>query len=257
MAGFIGDNGLASPLNRGVFFGYRNHWNELEGVALIGHAMLMETRTDRALQAFAETAKELTSAHMIMGEQPRINEFWDYYSEGGQQSRLACQERLFELQCPVEVHEQVPGLRLATESDLDLIMPVQAQMAFAETGIDPLEKDPEGFRERCVRRISLGRTWAKTEHGKLMFKAEVMAQTPEMAYIEGIWVDESQRGRGFGLRCLSQFSRELLSQSKSISLLINENNEPAQGLYRKAGYKFSCTYTTIFLESETASPSLS
>lgn len=251
MAGFIRDNGLTSLLNRGVFFGYRNHWNQLEGVALIGHAMLMETRTDRALQAFAEIAKELTSTHMIMGEQQRISEFWDYYSEGGQQMRLACQELLFELQWPVVVYESVPGLRLASESDLELVMRVQAQMAVNENGIDPLEKDPEGFRERCVHRIKRGRTWVSSEHGTIVFKTEVMAETPENIYLEGIWVDEAQRGRGFGLRCLSQLSRQLLSKSKSISLLVNKKDERAQSFYRKAGYKFRSTYTAIFLEAKT------
>jgi predicted GNAT family acetyltransferase len=249
MAGFIRDNGLTSSLNRGVFFGYRNHWNQLEGVALIGHAMLMETSTDRALQAFAEIARKLTTAHMIMGEQQRISEFWDYYSEGGQQMRLACQELLFELQWPVVVCESVSGLRPATEPDLELVMRVQAQMAVSENGIDPLEKDPEGFRERCMHRIKRGRTWVSTEHGTIVFKAEVMVETPENIYLEGIWVDEAQRGHGLGLRCLSQLSRQLLSKSKSISLLVNKKDEKAQSLYRKAGYKFRSAYTAIFIEA--------
>ncbi len=35
MAGFIRDNGLVSPLNRGTFYGYRDHTGRLRGVALI------------------------------------------------------------------------------------------------------------------------------------------------------------------------------------------------------------------------------
>src|SRR4026208_2095608 len=45
MAGFIHDNGLVSALNRGTFYGCRNSGGELEGVALIGHATLLETTT--------------------------------------------------------------------------------------------------------------------------------------------------------------------------------------------------------------------
>ena len=49
LTGLIEDNGLVSPLNRGAFYGCRNRQGQLEGVALIGHATLMETTTYRAL----------------------------------------------------------------------------------------------------------------------------------------------------------------------------------------------------------------
>jgi len=45
LAGFIRDNGLSSPHNRGTFYGCRNSEGRLEGVALIGHATLIEART--------------------------------------------------------------------------------------------------------------------------------------------------------------------------------------------------------------------
>src|SRR5262245_19209848 len=66
MAGFIRDNGLVSEHHRGIFYSCRNSEGKLEGVALIGHSILIETRTDRALEAFATLAKECTNAHLIM-----------------------------------------------------------------------------------------------------------------------------------------------------------------------------------------------
>ena len=153
MVGFIYDNGLVSPLNRGTFYGCRNRQGQLEGVALIGHATLLETTTDRALEALAEVAQTCTTGHMIMGEKERMNDFWDYYAGAGQDMRHVCRELLFELQWPVEALAEVPGLRLATLDELELIMPVHAQMAFDESGVNPLERDPESFRKRCARRI--------------------------------------------------------------------------------------------------------
>src|SRR5215475_9592481 len=76
MIGFIRDNGLVSEINRGTFYGCRNRSGELEGVALIGHATLMETKTERALEAFADLARKCGRKHMIMGEQERIETFW-------------------------------------------------------------------------------------------------------------------------------------------------------------------------------------
>ena len=245
---FIRDNGLDSPLNRGKFYGYRNAEGQLEGVALIGHATLIETSTDRALEAFARRAQECTSTHMIMGEQERIKEFWGYYSEEGQEMRQACRELLFELHWPVEARREVHGLRLATLADLDFVAPVQAQMAFEESGVNPMEKDPTGFRMRCARRIEQGRTWVLVENGKLIFKAEIISETADVNYLEGIHVDTEERGKGLGLDCLSQLSRTLLRRTQSLCILVNEQNEAAHSFYRRAGFKFQCYYDTIYLQ---------
>src|SRR3982750_4150276 len=52
MASFIRDNGIVSELNRGTFYGYRNQEGDLEGVALIGHSTLIESRSENAMIAF-------------------------------------------------------------------------------------------------------------------------------------------------------------------------------------------------------------
>ena len=248
MIGFIRDNGLVSDLNRGTFYGCRNRQGILEGVALIGHAVLMETRTDRALQAFADLARQRATPHLIMGEKERIDEFWNHYSQDGQEMRLACRELLLELRCPVQVREEVLDLRVATPDDIELVIPVHAQMAFEESGVNPLEKDPGGFRERYARRIAQGRTWVCIEEGKLTFKADLVSDTPDAVYVEGVWVSPEKMGTGHGLRCMSQFARKLLSHSKSIVLLVNEENKKAQHYYQKAGFSLRAAYDTIFLK---------
>ena len=83
MISLIHDNGLESPLNRGTFYGCRDLNGQLEGVALVGHATLMETVSDRALRALARVARDYSSTHMIMGEQDRVAEFWASYAETG------------------------------------------------------------------------------------------------------------------------------------------------------------------------------
>jgi uncharacterized protein len=248
MTGFIRDNGLVSKLNRGTFYGCRNRQGTLEGVALIGHAVLMETRTDRALQAFAGLARQSATPHLIMGEKERIGEFWNYYSEDGQEMRLACREFLLELRWPVQVRAEVLELRVATPGDIELVLPVHAQMAFEESGVNPLDSDPEGFRERYARRIEQGRTWVCVEEGKLTFKADIVSDTPDAVYLEGVWASEEKMGTGYGLRCMSQLARNLLSHTKSIVLLVNDDNKKAQHYYQKAGFSLRAAYDTIFLK---------
>jgi len=248
MAGFIRDNGLVSPLNRGTFYACRDERGALEGVALIGHATLVEARTEAALAAFARLAQECGGGHLILGETEKVERFWDYYADGGESPRLLCREVLLEQRWPVAVREEVKGLRLASSDDLELVMPVQAEMAFEESGVNPLEKDPAGFRRRCARRIEQGRVWVWVEDGRLIFKAEIISETPEVIYLEGVWVNPAARGKGCGLRCMAQLGRKLLERAGSISMLVNERNREALALYRRAGYKPRGRYDTIFLQ---------
>lgn len=249
MADLIRTNGLDSPLNRGDFYACRDERGALEGVALIGHATLLETRTDRALRAFARMARTCGRAHMIMGEQERVRGFWRHYSasDHGQEMRLACRELLFDLTEVSALLPPVPGLRPATLDDLELILPVQAELALLESGVNPLESDPQGFRRRTARRVEQGRTWVLVEDGRLIFKAEVQSETPQVIYLEGVYVRPEARGQGHGQRCLSQLCRELLKRADSICLLVNEQHQRAHEFYQKIGFRLRGCYDTIFL----------
>jgi len=247
MMSLIHDNGIVSPFNRGTFYGCRDLNGQLEGVALVGHATLMETVSDRALAALAQVARECPNTHMIMGEKERVADFWSHYADAGRRQRLACREWLFELSWPVEAREHVAELRPARVEELALMMPVQAELAFAESGVNPMLVDAHGFRERCLRRIEQGRTWVVVENDLLVFKADVVSKTPDVIYLEGIWLREDRRQKNIGTRLMSELMRRLLEDTKSICLLVNETNEWAQGFYRKCGFHFRATYETIFL----------
>ena len=247
MMSLIHDNGIVSPFNRGTFYGCRDLNGRLEGVALVGHATMIETVSDRALAALAQVARECPNTHMIMGEQERVADFWSHYAEAGRRQRLACREWLYEMSWPVEAREPVAALRPATASELELVMPIQAELAFIESGVNPLAVDPEGFRGRCLRRIEQGRTWVIVESGELIFKTDVISKTPEVIYLEGVWVREESRHKNLGTRFMSELLRRLLEDAKSICLLVNETNKSAQGFYRKCGFHFRATYETIFL----------
>lgn len=247
MAGFIRDNGLVSPLNRGTFYGCRDGSGHLEGVALVGHVTMVETESDEVLELFAQLARKYERAHVIVGEQMKVERFWEFYGPTGQSMRRLCRELLFEQSWPVEVLETV-DLRLATLDDLEQLLPVHGQMAFEESGINPLESDPIGFRERTTRRIEQGRVWVSLDQEKLVFKADVISDTPEQIYIEGVYLNPQERGKGYGVRFVSQLSCLLLTKTKSVSLLVNEKDQVAQACYRKAGYKERGYYDTVYLQ---------
>jgi uncharacterized protein len=252
MSGHIRDNGLESHFNRGQFYACRNGEGRLEGVALLGHATLVETRSEAALAAFARLAQTHPEAHMIMGEQEKAERFWRYYARVGQEPRRVCSELLLEQRWPVEALEPVPRLRLATLADLQEVMLVQGEMAFAESGINPLEADLAGFSKRCSRRIEQERVWVWTETGRLMFKADIISDTPEVIYLEGIYVNPHERGCGYGARCLSQLAQNLLQRTDALCILVNEQSQRARAFFERMGYKLRSRYDTIFLERKCA-----
>ncbi|MEO8435644.1 MAG: GNAT family N-acetyltransferase, partial [Pyrinomonadaceae bacterium] len=151
------------------------------------------------------------------------------------------------------MNQPVAGLRLATQDDLELVAPVHAQMAFEESGVNPLFVDPEGFYRRCARRIEQQRVWVNVENGELIFKADVISDTPEVVYLEGVYVSPAKRGNGLGARCIRHLTNQLLAHTNSVCLLVNQQNAAAHACYQKAGYKLRDLYDTLYLGCETDS----
>ena len=249
MSGFIRDNGIESELHRGRFYGCRNDAGSLAGVALIGHGMFIQALSNAAIREFARVAQDLRNANMIMADPKTIEEFWKSYSLGGQPPRRLCREISFSLnQGPAKL-EPVSTLRAATVEDLPQVLPVHAAMAYEESGIDPSQTDPTGFRMRCLRRIEQGRIWVWIEGGKLVFKTDIIADTPDAIYLEGIYVCPEARRKGYGSRCVSELSHRLLQRTQSVSVLVNEERHGAQRFFQTIGFISSGLYDTIYLQT--------
>ena len=246
MMGLIRDNGLLSPKNRGSFYASRAYSGQLEAVALIGHVTMVEAHTESSLIGFARVARNCRGAHLIRGEQESINLFWTYYAGGATQPRFVSREHLFELTEPAQSVEDV-DLRPATMDDLEKVCAVNSAMAQEEGGSNPLKRDPSGFRSRTARRISQNRVWILAEDQRLVFKADVVSQTPAVTYLEGIYVHPEERRKGHARRCLTKLASMLLADTKSICLTVSDRNQKSGKLYEKVGFKFNCNYETIYL----------
>lgn len=249
MTGLIRDNGIVSPFNRGSFYGYRNSLGMLEGIALIGHAVLFDARTEAALDTFAKLARNDSTTRLIVGEETKVDNFWRRFEEVGRTSRLTCRELLME-QCRISgTRKEMRELRPATFNDLGQVVAAHTAMAKEEIAVNPMEIDPIGFRLRVARRISKGRVWVLIEKGRLIFKADIVSDTPEVIYLEGVYVRKDARGKGYGSGCLASMGHALLDRTESISLIVHADNERAQAMYRKAGFQLRSYYKSIFLNN--------
>jgi len=248
LSSLIRDNGFECRLNRGNFYACRDAHGELTGVALVGHHTLFASECAETIGEFARQARVQGDVYVIVGERESIKPFWSSYAQGGETPLLTQRELLLErTEAGTAVGEAVRGLRLATLGDLQTVATVHAEMAFAESGFNPLEVNPAGFLSRLTRRMEQGRVWVWIEDGRLIFKTDITGETPEVIYLEGVYVHPDARGKGYGLRCLSRLSRELLSRAKSLCLLVNEANGPAQTFYHRAGFNIHSHYETIYL----------
>lgn len=247
MAGLIRDNGLESSCNRGCFYACRDESGALAGVALVGHVTLFEVRHADALLALAKSARPSQRLHALVGESEGVRVFCERHAGLSNTSIEVRREMFMVMRERVVAGERVRNLRPATLAQLPSIMSTSAEMAERATGVNPLLCDPIGFRERTTRRIERGRVWAWFEDGRLLFKIDVAAETPEAIYLEGLYVNPGERGRGYGLRCFSQLSDILLRRAGALCLMVDEDNAAANALYGRLGFVAHCAYDRVSL----------
>ena len=151
---------------------------------------------------------------------------------------------------PVYVLEHAPegggtGLREATLADLPQLVPACAAAHEEEIGLNPLDRDPDGFRWRTQAQIGEGRSWVWIEDGTILFKAEASAWTPEAVQLQQVWVDPSVRGRGNARRGMRDLCRRLLAQGSKVCLFVRPENAPAIRVYEAIGMQRTITYRSL------------
>ena len=193
--------------------------------------------------AFARAAAA-SRARMLIGEERAVDELW---TEAGPRMSSPREDRPGQ---PVYVLEQAPeeggtGLREATLADLGLLVPACAAAHEEEIGLNPLDRDPDGFRWRTQAQIGEGRSWLWLEDGKILFKAEASAWTPAAVQLQQVWVDPSVRNRGYAQRGMRDLCRRLLEQVPRVCLFVRPENASAIRVYEAIGMQRTITYRSL------------
>jgi ribosomal protein S18 acetylase RimI-like enzyme len=247
LSGWLMDHGITSPKHRGTFYRSLDRHGNISGIAIIGRNTFFEVRTESALLSLARAARRHPEIKMVFGEHDRLNEFWKNYARPGQRVRMSSQELLFEIhQRPADADGDW-RLNRASGSEMDQVVQAHAAMVLAETGIDPLAADNAGFRERCAARIRDGRVWVLMKDGELVFKTDVVSETPMAIYIEGLWVNPKFRERNVASNCVRSFCRTVLNGKNSVCGFVEADNLAAQSMYRKNGFNLLDPYEKIYL----------
>lgn len=188
-----------------------------------------------------------------------VTPFWEAYSDAGRyaQARLDRPQQLLVLErqrwstlADERAGHTRSGLRQATRLDTDAIYLASAKMHAEETLEDPLERDANHFRRHVVHRIESDRTWAWfDDYRRLLFKADVSAQSRFGAQVSGVFTPASLRGRGIATRAMTDLAEALFRRGyPRITLYVNEENAAALRVYEKVGFRLDCLYETIFVQ---------
>jgi uncharacterized protein len=187
-----------------------------------------------------------SGARMLIGEQGAVSELW----HAGR--RRFPDPRADRPGQPVYVIDSPPpvggsALRAARLADLDVLLPACASSHAEELGVDPLRRDPNGFRWRTRVQIEEGRSWVWMDGDTILFKAEASAWTPSAVQLQQVWVDPVARRRGHASRGLRDLVRALLQRVPAVCLFVRAENAAAIALYESIGMRHTIDYRSVLL----------
>ena len=231
----------AARRSLGTFAGLRSN-GRLRALCHVGANIVPSGVGCGGLAAVAAASR----AQMVIGEEGAVSELWDAAAAvlpEPREDRPGQPVYVLEDSCaPGET-----GLRAATRDDLDLLLPVCARAHAEEVGVDPLDRDPDGFRWRTRSQIDDGRSWLWTEGDTILFKAEASAWTRGAVQLQQVWVDPEVRQRGYAQRGMRDLCNRLLASVPRVCLFVRADNAPAIHLYERIGMRRALSYRTLIL----------
>ncbi|WP_405469389.1 GNAT family N-acetyltransferase [Streptomyces anulatus] len=132
-----------------------------------------------------------------------------------------------------------PRVRRVRKDEAEVLMPACVAMFTEEVGISPLAGDGGLlYQARVAELIGTGRSFARIDDGKVVFKAEIGAATPQACQIQGVWVAPEHRGKGLSEAGMAAVLRYALADvAPVVSLYVNDYNTPARKAYRRVGFR--------------------
>lgn len=201
----------------------------------------------------------------VVSAQHLVSAFWASYTSSSQHtaqqpftSRLIASQKMYDLprkrwldvrQSAVEQAENPVPLREATILELEAVFLASARMHLEETQEDPLAHQPDVFRHHVKHRIQAGRTYVWfDQHRRLVFKADLSAQSRYGVQISGVYTDPAVRNQGIATRAMTELCRLLFVRGwPRATLYVNHSNHAAIKVYERVGFSFHHDYMTVFV----------
>jgi hypothetical protein len=128
-------------------------------------------------------------------------------------------------------------VRYSTARDLEQLVPACAAMHKEEVGIDPMDRDAIGYRERIRELVEKKRSIVRLAGSVIVAKCEYSAVTPESVQLMGVWTHPRHRRHGYAREMLREVCGHLTRRGKTVTLFVNDFNTPAIALYESLGFE--------------------
>jgi len=199
----------------------------------------VEVGTAQEIAAFADRAlRHGRRCSSIVGKADVVTQLWQHLRPyWGPAREVRSVQPLMAISGPPLVPPD-EDVRRVRPDEIDILMPASIAMFTEEVGVSPLLGDGgAAYRARVSELVRTGRAFARIEDGRVIFKAEVGAATPQACQVQGVWVRPEFRGRGLAAPGMAAV---VLESQKSIapvvSLYVNDFNSSARATYVRAGF---------------------
>ena len=228
-------------------WGYQDN-GRLVSVCYSGANLVPVAATADSVAAFADRARlQGRRCSSIVGPAAAVGEMWRLLAPYWSRPReiRAVQPVMAISRPPLAPPD--PQVRLARPDEIDVLLPACIAMFTEEVGVSPIGPDGgAAYRARVIELIRAGRSFARIEHGQVIFKAEIGAVTPLACQVQGVWVPPALRGRGHAVAGMGAVvAAALRSIAPVVSLYVNDFNVPARAAYRRVGFTEAGTFTSV------------
>ncbi|WP_411089892.1 GNAT family N-acetyltransferase [Streptomyces sp. 061-3] len=197
--------------------------------------------TPEAIRAFADRARRAgRRCSSIVGPAEATAQLWRLLEPGwGPAREVRANQPLMVTESPAADVTPDPLVRRIRKDEIEVLMPACVAMFTEEVGISPLAGDGGLlYQARVAELIGAGRSFARIEDGKVVFKAEIGAATPQACQVQGVWVAPEHRGRGLSESGMAAVLRYALADvAPVVSLYVNDYNTAARKAYTRVGFR--------------------
>jgi predicted GNAT family acetyltransferase len=203
---------------------------------------------DTAIEAFAARArKQGRRCSSIVGPARMVERLWhDLLPSWGPARDVRLNQPLLAISTPPDIDPDTAVRRVRLE-ELDVLLPASVAMFTEEVGVSPIAGDGGAmYRNRVREIVAAGRSFARIDGDRVIFKAEVGAATDRVCQVQGVWVDPAWRGRGISAAGMAAVvaacQRDI---APTVSLYVNDFNEPARRAYERVGFNEVGTLASV------------
>jgi predicted GNAT family acetyltransferase len=220
----------------------------LEALCHSGANLVPVQAGPEAVRAFAERARRQgRRCASIVGERDAVAAMWEVLEPAWGPARdVRVRQPLMAVDHDPGVRPD-PRVRRVRPEELDLLVPACVAMFTEEVGVSPVSADGGAlYRSRVAELIRAGRSFARIEDGRVVFKAEVGAVTKAACQVQGVWVPPELRGRGLSAPGMAAVVEHALRDiAPVVSLYVNDYNEAARATYRRVGFTERGTFMSV------------